>query len=518
MNGGRKVLELEGITKRFGRVVANDGISLDVEEGEVHTLLGENGAGKTTLMNILYGHLEPDQGLIRVEGNVANIRSPRDAIRMGLGMVHQHFMLVPPLTVAENIVMGTRPTGKIRLKISEVETRIREMAGRYGLDLDPQTPVYQLSVGVQQRVEILKILYRNARILILDEPTAVLTPIETEELFQTLRALTAKGYSIIFISHKLSEVMAISHRITVLRQGKVAATVRKEDASPRSLARLMVGREVFLRVEKEKVPEGQPLLVTDGICAESDKGLPALKNVSFEVHGGEILGFAGVEGNGQRELAEVIAGMRPVRSGQVRLAGRVVTHASIRQRIELGLAHIPEDRSRLGFVTEFPIWENTVLRDYYRSPFVRRYFLQFPAVRALARDIVSQFDVKTTSINAAVDELSGGNQQKLLVGRELVRDPLVLVAAQPTRGLDVGAIEYIHSRLLELRARGKAIILISTELDEILALSDRVAVLYRGEIIGQMASEGIDMHVLGLLMLGRKPGEDAVHETAEHRD
>lgn len=505
MNNDHKVIELEKVTKRFGQVVANDRVTMDVEKGEIHALLGENGSGKTTLMNILYGLLQPEGGRIRVEGEVASFRSPRDAIRLGIGMVHQHFMLVPTLTVVENIVMGTRPTGRVYLDIRRVESHIGEISKTYGLEVDPSTPVWQLSVGVQQRVEILKVLYRNARILILDEPTAVLTPIETEELFQTLRTLTEKGCSVIFISHKLSEVMAISQRITVLRQGKVAATVRANGTTPRDLARMMVGREVFLKVEKEKVVRGEPLLVIEGISADNDKGLPGLRNISFKINGGEILGFAGVEGNGQRELAEVISGLRPVRSGRIQLCGKDVTHASTRERMELGLAHIPEDRKRRGLVLEFSIWENAILENYYRAPFDRGCFLQFAAIRKAAQDIVRQFDVKTSGLYSAVGELSGGNQQKLLVGRELYRDPLVLLAAQPTRGLDVGAIEYIHSRLLEQRAAGKAIILISTELDEILSLSDRVAILNGGQIIGEMTGDEIDMDVLGLMMAGRKP-------------
>jgi len=506
----RKVIELEGITKRFGEVLANRNISFDVEAGEIHTLLGENGAGKTTLMNILYGHLQPDEGQIRAEGKRVQFRSPREAIQHGLGMVHQHFMLVPPLTVAENIVMGTRPTGRFTLKLHEVEARIRGLVEQYGLNLDPQTPIAQLSVGLQQRVEILKILYRNARILILDEPTAVLTPLETDELFQTLRSLCRQGYSIIFISHKLSEVMSISDRITVLRQGEVTGTIPKEGTSPSELARMMVGREVFLKVEKEEARLGDVLLEAEGLSAVNDKGLPAINELSFRVHAGEILGFAGVEGNGQRELAEVLSGMRPATSGRMSLQGRAVTGASTRALIEQGLAHIPEDRGRLGFVPDSPIWENAVLENYYQPPYLKNGFLQFSAIRSLAEEIVRQFDVKTSGIDAAIEELSGGNQQKLLVGRELSRDPLVLIASQPTRGLDVGAIEYIHGRLLEQRDKGKALILISTELDEILALSDRIAVLYRGRIMGTRDAGEVDRNTLGLWMLGRQPGEERI--------
>lgn len=508
MSGHTNIIELANITKRFGTLAANDGITLDVRQGEVHTLLGENGAGKTTLMNILYGHLQPDSGTMRVGDQEVRFRSPRDAIQRGLGMVHQHFMLVPPLTVAENVVMGTRPTGWLHLDIREVEHRIQALAERHGIAIDPTIPVAQLSVGIQQRVEILKILYRDAHILILDEPTAVLTPLETEDLFRTLHALTEMGYSVIFISHKLNEVMAISHRITVLRQGRVMATVPRKETTPRELARMMVGREVFLQVEKEDVEPGEALLVGDNLSAANDEGIRALHNVSFEVRAGEILGFAGVEGNGQRELAEVLAGMRPAASGSITLNGEDVTGMTTRARMERGLAHIPENRSRFGVVAEYPVWENTILQHYYQSPFARRGILQRPAIRSRAEEIVRAFDVKTESVDAAVEELSGGNQQKLLVGRELAQDPLVLIAAQPTRGLDVGAIEYIHKRLLEQRAAGKALVLISTELEEVLSLSDRVAVLYRGEIIGVMRSGGINMNTLGLLMLGKKPSDE----------
>lgn len=508
MTERRNIIQLESITKRFGSLVANDRITLDFQEGEVHTLLGENGAGKTTLVNILYGHLQPDEGTMRVRDELVQFRSPRDAIQRGLGMVHQHFMLVPPLTVAENIVMGTQPTGRVHLDIRRVEERIGELAQSHGMEIDPSAPVSQLSVGVQQRVEILKILYRNARILILDEPTAVLTPLEIDQLFETLRTLSAQGYTILFISHKLSEVMTISHRITVLRQGKVIDTLRREETSPRDLAHKMVGREVFLQVEKETTEKGETLVNAEGLSALNDKGIKALRNVSFQVRAGEILGFAGVEGNGQRELAEVLTGMRPATNGRIMLNGKIITTTTTRERIEMGMAHIPEDRGRFGFVPEYSIWENSVLENYYRAPYARRQVLQFPAIQNLAEQIVDEFDVITSGVFATVEELSGGNQQKLLVGRELSRDPLVLIAAQPTRGLDVGAIEYIHKRLLEQRAAGKAIILISTELEEVLSLSDRVAVLYRGEIIGEMKAGEIDMELLGLLMLGKKPSDE----------
>ncbi len=500
------VISMRNITKRFPGVIANDHVNFDLRRGEVHTLLGENGAGKTTLMNILYGLYQPDEGEIFVKGKKVRIKSPLDAIKLGIGMVHQHFTLAMPLTVIENIIMGLPSPREPWLLLEESAKRVKELASKYGFKIEPFAEVWQISVGEQQRVEILKALYRNVDILILDEPTAVLTPQETEELFGVLRKMKAEGKSIIFISHKLEEVMEISDRITVLRDGKVVNTVRKVDTNPMELARMMVGREVLFRIKKAKLKPGEVLLKLDGVKALNDRNLPALRGVSFEVREREILGIAGVSGNGQSELAEVIAGLREVKEGKVFICGRDLTNASPREVIEAGLAHIPEDRIEVGLIKDFTIAENLILESYYKPPFARGKFLNHREIINNALKLIKEYAIKTPSPRVPVRILSGGNLQKVVLARELSRCPKVIIAAQPTRGLDVGATEYIRQKLEEERRKGAAILLISEDLEEILTLSDRVAVMYEGEIMGIVPVEWAREHVdeIGLMMAGKR--------------
>jgi simple sugar transport system ATP-binding protein len=491
-----------GITKRFGPVVANDGVDFDVLRGEVHALLGENGAGKTTLMNILYGLYTADSGRILLRGKEASIREPRDAMQHGIGMIHQHFMLVPTLTVTENTILGMPSPREPFLDIRKASMEIRDLAKRYRLQVEPDARVSDLSVGQQQRVEILKALYRRADLFILDEPTAVLTPQETEELFPMFRALCDEGHSVIFISHKLEEVGAFSDRLTILRDGKKIATLTTAETESRQLASLMVGREVFLDIDKGKARPGETRLTAESLFALGDNGLPALRNVSLEVREGEILGVAGVDGNGQEELAEVLTGLRQATAGEIRIGERVVTNFSPRALVDAGLAHIPSDRHRRGLVMGATIEENAVLETYDRPPFSAGGFLKFATIRAHALKLIEEYDVRAASTAQSVRYLSGGNQQKIILGRELGRQPAVLVAAQPTRGLDIGATEYVRKRLLDLRDKGAAILLISTELDEILSLSDRIAVMYEGEIVSVVDAAQATGEELGLLMAG----------------
>ncbi len=496
------ILRMSGVTKRFGPVVANDAVDFDVLRGEVHALLGENGAGKTTLMNILYGLYTPDAGSVLLRGKEAAIREPRDAMRHGIGMIHQHFMLVPTLTVVENIVLGMPSPRAPFLDLGRAAAEIRELAERYRLQVDPDARVSDLSVGQQQRVEILKALYRKADLFILDEPTAVLTPQETEELLPMFRALCDEGHSAIFISHKLEEVRAFSDRVTILRDGKKIATLPTAETEPRQLAALMVGREVFQDLQRRDARPGKVRLSVENLSALGGSALPALRSVSFRVHEGEILGIAGVDGNGQEELAEVLSGLRRATSGTVRVGEEDLTNASPRTFIGAGLAHIPSDRHRRGLVMGATIEENAILESFDRPPFSAGGFLKFPAVRAHARTLIQTYDVRASSIDQPVRHLSGGNQQKLILGRELHREPGVLIAAQPTRGLDIGATEYVRKKILELRDAGAAILLISTELDEILLLSDRVAVMYEGEIVVIVDAARATAEDLGLLMAG----------------
>ncbi len=499
------IVEMRGIVKSFPGVLANAGIDFDLRPGEIHALLGENGAGKTTLMNILYGLYHPDAGEIYLKGQPVAFASAREAIGRGLGMVHQHFMLVNRMTVAENITLGQpSPRAPLLENRQTVSQRLLALSARYGLEIHPDSEVWQLSVGEQQRVEILKALYRGAEVLILDEPTAVLTPQEAADLIHILRQMAAEGKSIIFISHKLDEVLAASDRITVLRDGRVVDTVAVAGVNKPALARMMVGREVMLVVNKAPAQPGPPRLQLEGLWANSDRGLPALRGLSLTVHAGEIVGLAGVDGNGQRELEEVIAGLRPATAGRVELNGCDTTSGSVEAVHAAGLAHIPSDRYDMGLLSDFSVAENLLLQRIGRPPFTRRGWLNWRTIRQEAAQLVTIFDVRTPSIEQRVGLLSGGNAQKLILARELNRQPRVLLAAQPTRGVDVSAIEYIHRRLIEQRDAGVAILLISTELDEILTLSDRIAVLYEGRITGVIDTVQADVNKLGLMMAGTR--------------
>jgi simple sugar transport system ATP-binding protein len=495
------------ITKRFPGVLANAGIDFDLRKGEIHALLGENGAGKTTLMNILYGLYEPDAGEVTLNGKPVRFASAHDAIAQGLGMVHQHFMLVRSFSVAENIILGQpSPRPPLIESLTDVYQRIRIASEAYNLKVDPQAEVWTLSVGEQQRVEILKALYRGAEILILDEPTAILTPQEVDDLLEILRRLKQDGKTIVFISHKLGEVLAVSDRITVLRDGKVVDTVEAAQSDQYSLAGMMVGREILLTVEKGPVYPKMPLLKVQNLKARNDRGLLAVDGVNLVVRAGEILGIAGVAGNGQAELEEVIAGLRQTDSGSVEVCEVDVTNASPRRVGEAGLAHIPSDRYQRGLLQDFNVAENLVMERFDRPPFTRGGLLDWKQIYSEAEKLVMAFDVRTPSVQTLAGKLSGGNAQKMILARELARQPRVLLAAQPTRGLDVSAIEFIHTRLLEKRDEGAAILLFSTELDEILTLSDRIAVMYAGKIVGLVDADKADINQLGLMM-----GGSAVH-------
>lgn len=506
---------MRNIVKRFPGVLANAGVDLDLRQGEIHALLGENGAGKTTLMNILYGLYEQDSGEIYLRGKPVHFSSVQDAITNGLGMVHQHFMLVQPFTVAENIILGQpSPRPPLIEKYSDVNQRILKASNAYGLKIDPTVGVWTLSVGEQQRVEILKALYRGAEILILDEPTAVLTPPEVEDLLKVLRKLASDGKTIVFISHKLGEVLAVSDRITVLRDGKVVSTVAASETNQQLLARMMVGRDILFSIEKGRSKPGESLLKVSHLNVNNDRELLAVDDVSFDVHAGEILGIAGVAGNGQSELEEAIAGLRPAESGLLEVCERNVTHASPREVGEAGLAHIPSDRYQRGMLQDFNVAENLVLERFDRPPFTRHGLLDWKEIYREAEELVSTFDVRTPSVQTLAGKLSGGNTQKMILARELARGPRVLLAAQPTRGLDVSAIEFVHTRLVEQRNAGTAILLFSTELDEILTLSDRIAVMYCGHIVGLVNSEDVDVSQLGLMMGGSSVPQmaDAIKE------
>ena len=498
----RPVLELRGITKRFPGIVANDQVDFDLRKGEVHALLGENGAGKSTLMNVLYGLYHPDEGEILINGTLASLGSPKAAIENGIGMVHQHFMLIPVMTVAENIVLATEPVHQgVLLDYAAAERRVREISTRFGLAVDPRALVQDITVGQQQRVEILKALYRGADVLILDEPTAVLTPQEAKELFVIIRSLTEQDKSMIFISHKLNEVTEIADRITVLRRGKKIETLPAAGATEESLARLMVGREVLLRVDKGVSQPTEALLTVEDLAVDDDRGIEKVRGVSFEVRGGEIVGIAGVDGNGQTELIDAIAGLRQEKAGKVVIGGEDVTHASVNQSLDAGLGHIPEDRQRRGLVLDFSIAENIALHDYDHPPASRFGWLYPKRVIEKARKLIGEFDVRGGGPQTRAGGLSGGNQQKVILAREIDRNPKVLLAAQPTRGLDVGAIEFVHRRLVEERNEGRGVLLVSLELDEILSLSDRILVMYEGEIVGEFPP-GVSEEELGVAMTG----------------
>jgi simple sugar transport system ATP-binding protein len=497
------ILQLSGITKRFPGVLANDHIDLHLEEGEILALLGENGAGKTTLMNILYGLYQPDEGEITVRGNVVQVHSPTDAIKAGIGMVHQHFMLVPVFTVTENVMLGeepVRPGGF--LDRPKAAKRIQEISKAYGLEVDPNNYVSDLPVGVQQRVEIIKLLYREADILIFDEPTAVLTPQEADELFEIMRSLAKQGKSIIFITHKLREVLAVADRIMVIRRGAVVGETLPAEADQNMLAAMMVGREVNLEVEREEVAPGEVVLSVENLVMRDEIDQIAVDDVSFEIHANEILGVAGVQGNGQTELVEAITGMKHPESGKITLLDKDISKASPRMITEFGSAHVPEDRQRDGLILPFPIYENLVLCTYYKEPFARGVVLNEEKIAETAEKLVEEFDIRTPSIATNVGSLSGGNQQKVIIARELSRPIKFLVASQPTRGLDVGSIEFIHKRIVEKRTAGCAVLLVSPELDEVMELSDRIAVMYRGKIVAILPADRVTKEQVGLLMAG----------------
>ncbi|MCD6286883.1 MAG: ABC transporter ATP-binding protein [Anaerolineae bacterium] len=500
------VLELKGITKRFPGVLANDHIDLRLEEGHVLSLLGENGAGKSTLMNILYGLYSQDEGDIYIRGENVAINTPNDAIRQGIGMVHQHFMLVPVLTVTENVMLGMESMKRAGFLDRETSAnRIREISDRYGLEVDPDAVVEDLPVGIQQRVEIIKLLYRNADILILDEPTAVLTPQEVEGLFDVIHTLVALGKSVIFISHKLKEVLEISDRIVVLRRGRVVGSTTPVESDERDLATMMVGRDVILSVAKmPREPEAVVLNVRS-LFVRGDQAKMAVNGISFEVRGGEILGVAGVQGNGQTELVEALTGLRAVEGGRIMIAGEDTTHASPRTITEVGTAHIPEDRQRDGLVLDYPVEDNMILNTYYLPPQAKGMVMQEAVIAERAENLVAEYDVRTPSISTPTGNLSGGNQQKVIVARELSRPVRLLIASQPTRGLDVGSIEYIHSQLVRKRDEGVAVFVISAELDEVMSLSDRIMVMFEGKIMGTVSAVGATKEELGLLMAGVAP-------------
>ncbi|HZD71270.1 MAG TPA: ABC transporter ATP-binding protein [Actinomycetes bacterium] len=495
-------LELKGITKRFPGVVANDGIDLTVEEGQIHALLGENGAGKTTLMNVLYGLYHADNGQILVDGAEVHFSSPRDAIAAGIGMVHQHFMLVPVFTVAENVILGIEPTRQLGLLDRERSRReVRRLSERFGLAVDPDATVADLPVGVQQRVEIIKALLREARLLILDEPTSVLTPQETEDLFAVMRSLQESGHSILFITHKLKEVLPVADRITVLRQGRVVGSTVPDHTSEQELASMMVGRSVLLRVAKDEARPGEVVLDAEGLTVLDELGHKAVDDLSIQVRAGEIVAIAGVQGNGQTELVEALTGLAPVAAGTVRVAGHALDHARPRAVLRAGVAHVPEDRVKDGLVGTFSVAENLVLNTYDVAPFAHGPVMDPAAVAAAARERAREFDIRAPSLDVAVATLSGGNQQKVIIARELSRPIKLLIASQPTRGLDVGSIEYVHRRIVEARDQGVAVLIVSSELDEVLALADRIAVMFRGRIVGERPGAA-DRDEIGLLMAG----------------
>lgn len=498
-------VEMRNITKQFPQVLANDDVTFTVAKGEIHALVGENGAGKSTLMKMLYGLLRPDSGTMSVNGQTARFADPGDAIANGIGMVHQHFMLIPPLTVAENVVIGQEPARRGFVDLARANTFVQDLSNQYGLKLDPTAKVETLGVGIEQRIEIIKVLYRGADILILDEPTAVLTPQEVDELFEILRLLKAQGKTIIFITHKLQEVMAISEMVTVMRRGKVVGRVATQQTTRAEIATMMVGREVLFRVERQPGRPGKEVLRVENLHALDNKQLPALRGVSFQVRQGEILGIAGVEGNGQTELVEVLTGLRQAEQGTIHVADRDITNCTPRRVREQGVGHIPEDRHRRGLILGYTVAQNMVLGIHYQPPFVKHRGLDvinFAPIQAKARRLIEEFDVRPPDADNLASNLSGGNQQKVIVAREFDQDPQILIAAQPTRGIDVGSIEFIHQRLIQARDAGKAVLLVSADLEEILSLSDRIAVIYEGEIVGVLQPEEATEERLGLMMTG----------------
>jgi ABC-type uncharacterized transport system ATPase subunit len=507
-------IELKSIVKRFPGVLANDQVNFDVRAGEVHALLGENGAGKTTLMRVLYGLYQPDEGGIYIDGQPVTIASPAEAISQGIGMIHQHFMLVPTLSVTANIALGLPSSRGMLLDLDRVAERVRQLSASYGLRVDPESFVWQLAVGEQQRVEILKTLYRGADLLILDEPTAVLTPQEVDELFATLRHMAQEGHSLIFISHKLHEVMSISDRVTVLRGGRVIQTLKTADTNRQELARLMVGRDVLLRVEQAPVELGPVRLHVENLSVMGDRDILAVRDVSFQIRAGEILSIAGVSGNGQRELAEAIGGLREPVQGRILVDQVEVTGWKPNRLIPQGVAHIPEERLREGAIKEFTVEENLMLEDHIKPPFSQGIFFNFGKIAEHSRQLIADFKIKTPSRQTPLNNLSGGNIQKLILARELSRKPKVLIAAQPTRGVDIGSTEYIHQTLLQQRSEGTATLLISEDLDEVRNLADRIAVIYEGQIMGIVTRDQASVEQLGLMMAGTRMEEIGLQPAA----
>ncbi|MDD5467559.1 MAG: ABC transporter ATP-binding protein [Anaerolineales bacterium] len=494
------VVEMRGIVKKFPGVLANDNVGFDLRKGEIHALLGENGAGKSTLMNVLAGLYRAEAGTILINGKPVSFSSPRDAILAGIGMVHQHFMLVPSQTVTENILLGL-DSPRFHLNLAKYHREVAELGERFGLSVDPKAKVWQLSVGEQQRVELLKMLYRGAQVLIMDEPTAVLAPQEIEGLFATLRVMVSEGKSIIFISHKLNEVMTIADRVTVLRKGKATASgLATEDTSRQELARLMVGREVLFQVDKRPKTPGEVILEVQDLHADNDKGLPALRGVSLEVRAGEIVGLAGVAGNGQRELAQVITGLRTCIGGTVLLKGEQINNCSAAKAIEQGMAHIPEDRTQVGTAPNLSVTDNLIMKNYRKPPIAQGMALDYREATHFANELKDEFDIIVPNVETPVRMLSGGNLQRVILAREISTEPALMIAVQPTRGLDVGAIEGVHRLLLAQRDADSAILLISEELEELLSLSDRIYVIYEGKIMGEV--RGADIDTIGQMMTG----------------
>jgi len=517
---------MKSITCRFGNLIANQNVDFDLTRGEIHALLGENGAGKTTLMSILYGLYLPETGEIYVRGERANIKSPLDAMTYGIAMVHQHFLLTPPHTVTENIIVGLKSSKRIFLDTSNAEKKIVELSKKYGLKVDPSAVVGNLSVGEQQRVEIIKGLYRDIDILILDEPTSMLTPQEEESLFAALQSMVDQGLSIIFITHKLREVMAVSSRVTVLKNGKLMGTVKTSDTNESDLARMMVGRSVVQQISGQRggvgtgsevvsaqAKKSQPVLEIKNVSALNNSKILFLKDLTLELRKGEILGIAGVDGNGQSELAEVIAGLRKIQGGQIIMDGRATTNLSPRKIREWGLAYIPEDRLNTGLILEYTIAQNLILDRWYKAPYSGKLFLNEQEMRNFAEKVIADFDVRTTGLEAQVRSMSGGNLQKVVLGRELSRNPKVLIAHNPTRGLDIGATEYIHKQLIKQRDSGVGVLLLSLDLDEVMTISDRIAVIYEGKIMAVTDKENADVHTIGLLM-GGNVGKSGFQETS----
>lgn len=506
------ILEMKNITKIFPGVKANDQVNLSVKRGEIHALVGENGAGKTTLMNILYGLYNPDGGEIYYNDDKVRLNDPQDAIELGIGMVHQHFMLVDPLTVTENIILGNEPRNGMKINIDKAREKVEEISDQYGLYIDPEAQIRDISVGMQQRVEIIKILYRGAELLIFDEPTAVLTPQEIDELFEIFKSLKKQGKTIIFITHKLKEVKAISDRITVLRNGKSVDTVPTSEVTEEDVAELMVGRPVLLEVEKTEADPGEKIFEIKDLKVNDNRNIPAVKGVSLSVHEGEILGIAGIEGNGQSELVEAISGIREIESGEISLKGKNITEYNARQIKREKVAHIPEDRQKRGLIMDFDLKENVILGYHDIEPFSKNGIINYDYLKDYTQSLIEEYDIRGGGMESQAKKLSGGNQQKLIVAREFSQDPDFLIASQPTRGVDVGSIEFIHNQIIERRDNGAGVLLVSAELSEILSLSDRIAVIYDGEIMDVLDAKEADERKLGHLMTGTsvEPGGEEI--------